>query len=400
MGLLISLKPLHESKSFAWLWTTGAFVSISAQAVQMAIAWTVYDQTSSSLAVGGIGLAIGIPTLVFGLIGGAVTDIWSPRATGIIGVAGQLGVTLMLFITMNFTFSLPWLYVLIAVQSAFGAITTPTRRPYIRLLLSTSSIPAAMGLYALSMNLGQIVGPVLGSLLLSRGAISAVFVFHAAILLPYLYSMLSLPMIEASSSERLGARAIVNGLRVSWRTKPVRAVLLCDLLATFFALPMALLPALNEKVLGGDATTYGLLLASLSAGGFIATIFSGWLEGVNKPVTVVAVFAVSWCAVVMILGLNEVLIIAVIALALMGVFDVWSIVVQHTVVQRETPQDLLGRVGSVKSIVGMAGPQLGNFRAGVVGSLLGTQGAIVFGAATAAIFIGGLYGLVRRERKN
>ena len=47
-----------------------------------------------------------------------------------------------------------------------------------------------------------------------------------------------------------------------------------DLLAMVFGMPRALFPALAER-LGGGATLYGLLLSSVAAGAFVASLFSG-----------------------------------------------------------------------------------------------------------------------------
>lgn len=398
MGLLINTGPLHESRPFARLWSAGVLVSVSAQMMQMAIAWTVYDETKSSLAVGALGLAIGLPTLVFGLVGGALTDTCRPRRLGLVGVGGQVVVALaLLATTVLIGFSLTLFYTLLFAQSAFGAVTSPTRRPYISHLLANSSIPAAMSLYMLSMNMGQIAGPILGGLLLDKNTIGLIFAIHATVLIPYFLSVASLPNIEAASREKLGISVIASGLRTTWNINDIRTVLLTDLLATSIALPTALLPALNEEVLEGDSTTYGSLLAALSVGGLLGTVFSGKLERIRQPVKAVVIIACLWCAVVAILGMSSTLSVALATLLTMGVLDAWSVIIQQTVVQVQTPVAALGRVGSVQNIIGMTGPQLGNFRAGVLGSLMDTPVAVVFSAAAGGLIIFGSFVSSRRQ---
>ena len=398
MGLLINTSPLHESRPFARLWSAGVLVSVSAQMMQMAIAWTVYDETKSSLAVGALGLAIGLPTLVFGLVGGALTDTCRPRRLGLVGVGGQVVVALaLLATTVLIGFSLTLFYTLLFAQSAFGAVTSPTRRPYISHLLANSSIPAAMSLYMLSMNMGQIAGPILGGLLLNKNTIGLIFAIHATVLIPYFLSVASLPNIEAASREKLGISLIASGLRTTWNIHDIRTVLLTDLLATSIALPTALLPALNEEVLEGDSTTYGSLLAALTIGGLLGTVFSGKLERIRQPVKAVVIIACLWCAVVAILGMSSTLSVALATLLTMGVLDAWSVIIQQTVVQVQTPVAALGRVGSVQNIIGMTGPQLGNFRAGVLGSLMDTPVAVVFSAAAGGLIIFGSFVSSRRQ---
>lgn len=74
MRVLLDLAPLRQSPPFARLWLTGILVSVSAQMMQMGVAWALYEQTNSSLAVGGLGLAIGVSTVAFGLVGGALAS--------------------------------------------------------------------------------------------------------------------------------------------------------------------------------------------------------------------------------------------------------------------------------------------------------------------------------------
>ncbi|WP_407919304.1 hypothetical protein [Devriesea agamarum] len=64
-----------------------------------------------------------------------------------------------------------------------------------------------MSLYMLSMNMGQIIGPLLGGLLLDRNTIGVIFGIHSIMLAPYFLSVATLPDIEPASQERLGVGA-------------------------------------------------------------------------------------------------------------------------------------------------------------------------------------------------
>jgi hypothetical protein len=57
-------------------------------------------------------------------------------------------------------------------------------------------------------------------------------------------------------------------------------------------------------------------------------------------------------------------------LAVAGAADTISVIFRGTIVQAATPDRLRGRVTSVDFVVGSGAPELGNFRAGVVGSLV------------------------------
>lgn len=195
MKVLIDLSPLRESRKFFTLWAPGLFVSVTAQAMQMAYAWRVFEDTGSSAAVGLIGLCVGLPVVVFSLFGGALTDTRNPKVVGIVGVSGQaLACFVLLSLEIAGSLGLWAIYFCVFLSSSFGAVTGPSRRPYIRLLVRQDKIAAASSLFMFSMHGGQIFGPLLGGLLISGPyGYKAIFAAHLAALSLYFLSVAVLP---------------------------------------------------------------------------------------------------------------------------------------------------------------------------------------------------------------
>ena len=72
--LLIDLRPVRVSADFRRL-TVGSLLSgLGAQMTTFAVALQVYTLTGSSAAVGGVGLAAGVASIVGGLAGGPIID--------------------------------------------------------------------------------------------------------------------------------------------------------------------------------------------------------------------------------------------------------------------------------------------------------------------------------------
>lgn len=380
---LLDISPLRESGAFARLWASGAVVNISAQAVQMALAWRVWDETGSSLAVGALGLSIGLPTIIFSLLGGALADLRPPRLVGTVGAAGQLAVVACLLgLELVGSLGLVAVYGGVAALSTFGAITAPTRRPYIRHLLRGETVPAASALYMLSMHGGQIIGPLLGGLVLRlQGSYALIFVVNLAAIALYVLSIRMLPEIPSAATGRPGVvGGIAQGLTYVWRTPLVRGAVWLDLCMTLFAVPVALLPELSERMLGGGADLYGVLLAAISVGGVVATVFSGLLTRRHDLGRALVVSALGWAVAVLALSVSHDALVAVAVLFLMGVLDVYTLTAQQSMIQLAVTDDMLGRVGGIQMLTGMGGPQLGNLRAGAMGTWFGPESAIVIGS--------------------
>jgi hypothetical protein len=65
-----------------------------------------------------------------------------------------------------------------------------------------------------------------------------------------------------------------------------------------------------------------------------------------------------------------------------------SVVVRQTLVQVQTPDDMLGRVISVNALFVGTSNQLGEFRAGVFAHFAGTVPAVVFGGVATLLIVG------------
>ncbi|MDP3527584.1 MAG: MFS transporter, partial [Hoeflea sp.] len=86
-------------------------------------------------------------------------------------------------------------------------------------------------------------------------------------------------------------------------------------------------------------------------------------------------------AATMIFGLSTSLPLSMAALVTMGASDMISVYVRQSLVQLWTPDELRGRVSAVNMVFIGASNELGEFRAGVMASLIGPVAAVVIGGA-------------------
>jgi MFS family permease len=164
----------------------------------------------------------------------------------------------------------------------------------------------------------------------------------------------------------------------------------------------ALLPIVARDILQTGPWGLGLLRSAPAVGAVLMSLYLAWRPidsrvGV-KVFAAVAVFG----AMIVLFGLSHSLWLSVIALAVMGAADMISVVIRQTLVQLETPDEMRGRVSAVNSIFISTSNQLGEFRAGLVASLIGAAPAIVIGGlgtlAITALWAWWFPALTRRDR--
>ena len=384
--LLLDVRPLRVSRDFRRLTLSATVSQLGGQMTTYAVILQVFTLTHSSAAVGGVGLAGAVPSIAVGLLGGPLVDAVDRRTLVLATSAAQTAVS-VLFAVQAFAGarSLWLLYGLVALQYAIAAVSAPAKRTFAPRLLPRELIPAGAALTMLGMHLSLIGGPSLAGLLTATGGLRFCYVVDAASFAFSLYSVFRLPSMAPEGQVGANLRALVDGLRFIGGRKVVLGVLLADLSATALGMPFALFPAVNADRFGGAPQTLGLLTAAVAAGGVLGTALSGPVAHVRRPGLAMLVCVLGWGGGLIGFGLAGGLAPTLVFLVVAGIADVLAVVFRSTVVQTATPDRLRGRTNAAEFVVGAGAPQLGNFRAGVLGSLTspGTS-AVIGGVSTLA----------------
>jgi MFS family permease len=368
--LLIDLRPLRRSPDFARLFAGTVVSSVGGQMTTFAVALQVYRLTGSSAAVGGVGLAAAVPSVVVGLLGGPLIDSVDRRRLVLVTTGCLTAVSAALAVQAFAGLGSVWLlYGLVFLQYLFSSINGPARRTFAPRLLEPELLPAGAALQMLAMHTSLVLGPPLAGLLTSVAGLRVCYLVDAVSFLASLYAVFRLPPMrpDGSGSGR-GPRAVLDGLRFIRGHRPLLGALLSDLAVTALSFPIALFPAINAERFGGSPRTLGLFTASLAVGGILGTAFSGPVSHVRRQGRAVLVAGAVWGAALIGFALVDggatfgFLVVA-------GVADVLSVVFRTALVQTATPDRYRGRVSAAEYVVGVGAPELGNFRGGVLGSL-------------------------------
>ncbi|MBV8693019.1 MAG: MFS transporter [Actinobacteria bacterium] len=391
MGLLVDTTPLRVSRDFRRLWAGQAISFIGSMITSAALPYQVFHATGSSLDVGLLGAAQLVPLLLFSVVGGAFADGIDKRRL-LIGVnIAALCVSIALTVNASLDHPQVWLlYVLGAASSGIFAVSYPVTRSLLPLLLESELRPAAYALQATYGSFGMMAGPAVGGALIGGLGLASAYGVDIATYVVALIAFFGLsPSPPVPGAVPASRDSVLAGLRFLKGHSVVMSVFGIDLLAMVFGMPRALFPALTER-LGGGPTLYGLLLSSVAAGAFIASLGSGWTSRVKRPGHAVLWSVAAWGVTIAIAGLTHIAAVAMAMLAAAGAADMISGVYRSSIAAEVTPDDLRGRVSGVEIAVYAGGPVLGDVEAGVVGGLVSVPFAIVSGGlacvAGAAIF--------------
>ncbi|WP_412538362.1 MFS transporter [Longispora sp. K20-0274] len=403
MRILLDTRPLRESPAFRRLWIGSALSSVGGQMTTFAVALQVYTLTRSSAAVGAVGLAMAVPSIVVGLLGGSLIDAMDRRRLVLATSGGLAGISALFAVQAFADLRQLWLlYLLVAAQSVLSSVNHPARRTFMPRLLAPASLPAGAALGMLTMHGAVTVGPMLAGAVATGWGLRACYLIDTLSFAAALYGVLRLPpMPPEGGAARPGLRAVGEGLRFIRGHKVIAGAFLADISATVLGMPFALFPAINDERFGGGAVTLGLLTAAPAIGGVIGSALSGPVAHVTRQGRAILIAGAVWGAGLAGFGLAGSLWLALALLVLAGAADVVSVVFRTAVVQAATPDRYRGRVSAAEYVVGVGCPQLGNFRAGAVGSLVSPAfSAVSGGLATVAgaALVGLAVPVFRRQR--
>jgi MFS family permease len=386
MRLLIDTTPLRVSRDFRWLWFGQAVSFAGSTITSAALPYQVFHQTGSSLAVGLLGVAQLGPLLICSLAGGALADGLDKRRLLLTLTAVSLTCSAALALNASLGHPQLWLlYVLGAASSGAFAMSFPVLRSLLPLLLEERIRPAAFALQSTYGSFGMMAGPAVSGLIIGVAGVKAAYGVDVVTYLGALGFFARIaPSPPVAGSVGASRSSVIAGLRFLRGHSVIMSVFGIDLLAMIFGMPRALFPALAER-LGGGPLMYGLLLSSVAAGAFIASLTSGWTDRVERQGRAVLIAVASWGVAIAVAGLVRAPAVVMLMFAVAGASDMISGVYRSTVAADVTPDEMRGRVSGVEIAVYAGGPVLGDVEAGIVGGLFGLPFAIVSGGIACVV---------------
>ncbi|MCD2316094.1 MFS transporter [Sphingomonas sp. IC-11] len=373
-------------------WLARLASTIAQSALAIVLGWQVYslaretmDIREAAFLLGMIGLAQFIPlfllTPVVGLIADTIDRRWIVRGTTTLLAAN---VMLLGLATWEGWISLPVLFgaaVLVGVARAFAGPAYGALAPN---LVPRESLPSAIALGSIAMQVGFIAGPSVGGLLFAIGPITA-YAGMAAMFLLALVMLLTIrrvPQPPAQKDRRPLAR-IVDGFAYVKRNRLVQAAITLDLFAVLLAGATALLPIYARDILHVGPTGLGLLAAGMGIGASLTGIFLSFRPMTSDVGRKMLIAVVIFGLAILTFGISKNFVLSLAALIVAGSADMVSMYVRGSLIQLHTPDEMRGRVSAVSQLTISASNELGEAESGLMASLLGPVGAVVVGGVGA-----------------
>ena len=388
--LTLDLEPLRASRDFRYLWLGATVSSIGTQFTRVSVPYLVYHRTGSLLALGVISGITMFPMLVCSVIGGAIADVFDRRMVARISAAVGGATSLLHVLNVTVFGTQLWaVYALHAVGTSLMMGGAPAARSALPFVVDKERLTSALMLQSTTYTTSAVVGPAVGGVIIASLGVRWAFLIDAA---TFVFSFacwtLIKPIPPLATGARMGAAVIFDGFRALRGHKPIVGSFLADVNAMVFGMPQALFVPIAAQRFPDHPTFYGLMVASIPFGMFVATIFSGWTRNVTRHGIVVVSSIVVWGIAIALFGLVDGMIVSCICLAIAGAADMISGVSRNAMLQLSASPELQGRMQGVGMAVWTTGPAIGDVEATTLANFTSINTSVFLGGVACVLGIG------------
>lgn len=384
-----------KSCIYRTLWIAALFSYVGAAMYDVGASWLMTSLAPNPLFVSLVTTATTLPIVLFALPSGILSDIFDRRSILLITCAYMFTISTMLGIFTLVGFTTPT--ILLILTFALGAGTTMIRTPIIPTmsgLVTRSELPAALTLSALASNIGRVVGPAVGGVIVAAFAPWTVFFLNSASFISMVIVLSRLPRKsnvqqqhnqhqQNQQQNSLPPENIIRAIRVQMRyVRYSQAARVLIVRAGLFTLCSSALlspwPLLAKHELGAGSMSFGLLLGSFGMGAIVCGIVILPRLGVKASVESLITGSIALLAIVTFtVGYAQDFGILCIAMALGGAAYITIISKFYTIGVKSAPKWIGARVLAIYLLILNGGSVVGSVIWGTVSNVFGIPIALL-----------------------
>ena len=356
---------------------------------QIALGWTIYQLTHSSLLLGLVSFAGQLPLFLVTPFAGVLVDRWNRHRTLI--VTQSLSMLQAFALTLVVSTHLLHVWNLIALNLLAGiilAVDLPTRQSFIvDMVGSGRDLPNAVALNSFVITGGRMLGPAIAGLLLTIVSPAVCFLINAISYMPVVAALLAMRVKKRApnTAHSSALNELVEGVRYAMGFPPIRSVLFLVALISLLGMPYAvLMPIFAAEVLHGGAHTLGLLMTAPGIGALFGTVYLASRKSIRGAGTRVAAGALIFGGGLIVAGLSHGLIVSLFALFFVGLGMIVQLAISNTLLQTIVDDDKRGRVMSLYTMAFMGMAPFGSILGGALANHIGVQMTFLIGGIVCA----------------
>jgi MFS family permease len=372
--------PLRR-RSVLLVWGAGLLSDVGTWVQLIVVGTLVAQSTGSALATGMTALALFTPQGVCAPIGGLLADRYDRRAIFVRALLAQSVATMVLAVVLATGERNPFvLSAIIVCSSAAGAIGQPAYAAMLPDLVPPEELMAMISLGIYSWNGGRILGPLIGAVMVQFVGPAWTVAFNAATFLAMsiAVSMLRRPFLPPGTDASGVRDRLAEGWAVLKEVPGCRyGIGLIVLLNLTVAPFMGLIPIFVRSVFDGGASATGMFSALQGVGAIVGSLAIPVLATRTSRARLLLMAGSGLLVAYAVYALAPTIGVAAAAIVWLGAGSSSVFVTGWSIVQRDAPAPVRGRIVSISQAAMGVCYGLGILWIGAIGDTLGLRVAFV-----------------------
>lgn len=376
--------PLHYA-TFRYIWLASLFSNLGILVQAVGAAWAMAEMTSSAGNVALVQTALLLPVMLIAMPAGAIADMYDRRIVTLASLGIAFGGAALLT-------ALAWLglvtpNVLLALCFVVGAgmaLLGPAWQSSIGEQVPLETLPAAVALNGISLNIARSLGPAIGGIVVVASGAIAAFALNGLLYLPLMLAVFLWKRNSEPSRlprEKLN-RAVVSGVRYITNSPSIKIVLTRSaVVGVIGGAITALMPLVARDLLHSDAKSYGIMLSAFGLGGVIGALNITELRKRMSGEAAIRACSVSMGGAVAAVALSREPVLTSIALVLAGAVWMMAWMIFSIGLQLSAPRWVAGRALAAYQTASSGGIAVGSWAWGELTDAVGVETTLLVSAA-------------------
>jgi MFS family permease len=348
-----------------WAVTIAITISLIGLYIQrIAVAWSIWESTNSTIWLAVVALADLVPTLILSGPAGVFIDRLGPAKTYWASQVASFAYGFALFgLSATNKLEPAALVACVTFLGACNAFSLPARFSFITLLTPPYRYAHAVALNSLAGNAAMFAGPAIGGILISMIGPNVAFAVTAACYIPVICTLMVIRPAKPSPTQPKACDGILRQMNEGFALIAGNANSL-SMLLSFAALAftargiITLAPSIVTTLLHGDVRTLSALTSLLAMGAIVGGLcMSKWDRW---PVRTMFVTTLGGGAVALLAyGSSAQMLLSATGAIVLGFMLSTNNIAVTSAIQLQTPAQYRGRANSMYNVIFKGGPALG-----------------------------------------
>ncbi|GIW34452.1 MFS transporter [Meiothermus sp.] len=345
--------------------------------------WLVLELTGSAERLGLVVALQFLPSLLFSIPAGVLSDRYSRRNLLFITQGGMAVLAFGMFaLIVTGLVRYEQVLVFAFLYGLFNAMDLPVRQAFTVELAGKERYPGAIALNSFGFNTSRLVGPALAGLLIAGFGLSWSYLANALSFIPLIAVLFITPSNKPQPQHSGVVEDAIEGLRFVWGHPLVRQVVVLVGLTSLLGMNFqTIVPSYARLELGLGAQGFGFLMSAVGLGSIVAALVQAIASRARPMRAVLGSIILGASLITLALPLPTLWVAVVLGIGGLGMIT--TMLNSNTTVQLIAPDRIRGRVMSVYSMVLLGSGPLGAYLSGFLIDALGARwGVAVMGLLT------------------